>query len=201
MNKEQVIKHAVEMADKERSNLNLDTFMVGGFTSPKIRHLMNNLGAISTSYLEIGCHRGATLVSAFSNNHDLKSIAIDNFSEFEDGTVENELRNNIKIFKGNVLFFKGDCWTIDLTGSVFDLYLYDGAHDRESQQRAMTHYLKHFAKETIVCVDDYDWDDVKAGTQDGFKDLEGFEVQRCFYGSGAEGWHNGFAVFLVKRLP
>ena len=200
MTKYELIQDAVSRANAEISYIDPATFEIGGFTSPKIRHLMNNLGTISTNYLEIGCHRGATLTAAFSNNPRLNFVAIDNFSEFEDGTVEDELRQNIKRFGGTGKFIKGDCWTADLGDAKFDLYLYDGAHDVESQERAITHFEKHFADEVILCVDDFDWNDVRTGTQIGGMELNAdYDIRRCFYATGAEGWHNGFAVFLLTR--
>ncbi len=197
MDKLKQIEQAIEKADKEQSNLNHGVFDIGGFTSPKIRHLMNNLGAISTSYLEIGVHRGAVLLSTLSNN-SLKAVAIDNFSEFDDGTVENELRANIKRFEGNVLLLKTDCWTADLWGKKFDLYLFDGAHDFVSQRQAMTYFQKQYADEMIVCVDDFDWDDVERGTMEGLMRGD-YLIEKSFFLEGKDGWHNGFAVFLLKK--
>ena len=201
MTKYELIQDAVSKADKEISNIGTATFEIGGFTSPKIRHLMNNLGAISTNYLEIGCHRGATLTATFCNNPQLNFVAIDNFSEFEDGTVEGELRQNIKRFGGTGKFIKGDCWTADLGEQKFDLYLYDGAHDVESQERAITHFEKHFADEVIVCVDDYDWNDVIAGTDMGLHDLSPavYDIRCCAVKKASDGYHNGFAVLLITR--
>jgi hypothetical protein len=198
---DELIDSAIKSADEKISKLDESPFRIGGFTSDKIRHLMNNLGAISTCYLEIGSHRGSTLVAAFYNNN-LRCVAFDNFSEFEDGTVETELRNNIKEFKGNVFLYKADCFTTDMNigHTGFDLYLYDGAHDVESQKKAFTRFHHLFADDVIVCVDDYDWSNVKSGTMEGIAAIEPyFSLIHARFLPGAEGFHNGFAVFYLQR--
>lgn len=198
---DQLIDSAITMAENKQSKLDDTVFRIGGFTSDRIRHLMNNLGWISKKYLEVGCHRGSTLIASFYNNN-LQCVAFDNFSEFEDGTVETELRNNIRDFKGNVYLYKADCFTTELqpehTG--FDLYLYDGAHDIEAQKKAFTHFKDVLADDAIICVDDYDWQAVKEGTLQGLRAIEHeFSLEYARVLPGDAGWHNGFALFWLQR--
>lgn len=184
----------------EPSELPEEVLSIGGFTSPNIRNLMNRLGKISTKYLEVGTHRGATFFAATYGNQ-LKAVAIDNFSEFEDGTVENEFRSHLKAFNSSALVVKADCFTADIPDSYkgIDLYLYDGAHDYESQKKAITKLIDWMADEFIFCVDDYDWEDVQRGTMDGIAEA-GLDILYEIHLSGKpEEWWNGFGVLLLKK--
>ncbi len=74
------------------SKLDRAAFRARGFTSPKVRHLLNNLGSLEgLDYLEVGVHRGATFVATNYKNALASATAIDNWSEFaESGTVKDE---------------------------------------------------------------------------------------------------------------
>lgn len=194
------IEQIEQIINANEHTLPHEVMAIGGFTSPNIRNLMNGLGKISTKYLEIGTLRGATFIAAVYGNN-LQSVAIDNFSEFDDGTVENEFRSHLKEFSTNTLFIKHDCFQteIDEKYKGLDLFLYDGAHDYESQKKAITHFLPWMADEFILCVDDYDWKDVQNGTQDGIKEV-GLEVLFEKYLTGtSDQWWNGFMVALLKK--
>ena len=203
------LKDAVRKAQALESKLDPACFEIGGFTSPCIRHLMNNLGALSTRYLEIGVHRGATFVSSLYKNLEIEqAVAIDNFSEFnESGDIKSSFLQSMETFKGTVptwTLIDRDCWS-DKTWSDLlvylknpvDLYLYDGAHDYESQYKAIAKFTSLLKKQFILCVDDYDWKDVARGTEDAIKDLQ-LEIVTDIVCSGPD-WHNGFAVFLLNK--
>lgn len=214
MNKIDQIKHAIHEANLFRSKLTPEALAVPGFTSLKIRHLMNNLGAISRNYLEIGSHKGSTLCSALFQNETLThATAVDNFSEFADGNPMQELLSNVGRFKPGHVKFKlitKDCWTINTLPWGIDLYLFDGQHDYDSQRKAVTHFLPFMADEFILCVDDYDLEQVKTGTAQGISDImgepykEGYKVSFDQYLPSTpeipnESWHQGFYVALVKK--
>jgi len=206
MGKIEQIQQAIEDANNLQSKINQEALLIGGYTSDKIRHLLNNLAGISTHYLEIGSHRGATLISALSNHLFMPSAAIDNFSELDDDkTVENELLNNIDKFLPyqKPVIYKQDCFSVidnllpQIEDKKFDLYLYDGNHSYESQKKALTYFIDCMADEFIFCVDDYNWHDVSTGTQDAIKEL-GLTVlfERALVTTE---WWNGFAIFLLKK--
>lgn len=205
MDKIEQIQDAISHANRLESKLTRETTLIGGYTSDKIRHLLNNLGAISSNYLEIGVHRGATFISSVYKNDLETYIAIDNFSELaEDGTVKDELFLNCKKFGLNLILLDQDCFTItkkDILRPI-DFYLYDGNHSYESQKKAITHFLPMMADEFILCVDDYDWDDVTQGTQNGIKESGInvlFETHLKSEGLPQDGWWNGFYVALIHK--
>lgn len=208
MDKIELIKKCITDAVSHKSKLTEQQLSVGGFTSTKIRHLLNNLGAISTGYYEIGSHIGCSLVSACYGNENLKSmIACDSFCEFQnDGKTKSQfLQNATNSLGDNFTLIEKDCFTVikeELPDGI-DFYLFDGAHDYDSQKKGMTYTLPMLAEEVIVCVDDTSWQAPRRGTFDGFAEL-GYQViyeQSLWDGveSNSDGWWNGFLVALIKK--
>lgn len=196
MGKIELISEAIEKAERLESKLGTHGFEIGGFTSPKIRHLLNNLGAISTTYLEIGVLRGATFVSAMYGNN-MKGLAVDNFSEFNDGTVRTEFLANISKMD-NADFIEQDCYTIDYPKDYFDFYNFDGGHSYEQQRDAITVLYPALKDEFILVIDDSDWEQVIAGTIDGLNQVKAnILFEKRF--SGADGYHNGTYLALIKK--
>lgn len=199
MDKIELIKQAIEKAEREESKLDEICFKIGGYTSPKIRHLLNNLGEIldsKSSYLEIGSHRGSTFVAALFGNN-FKATSIDNWQEFnEDGTVREEFMNNIKRFVERVTFIEQDCFTTSLPKDEYDMYLYDGPHSYEQQKDGITYFLPFMKDEFILCIDDYGWPQVEKGTQDGIAECG---LTKLFEIKLTDGYHNGFYVALLKK--
>jgi|HubBroStandDraft_3_1064219.scaffolds.fasta_scaffold08128_3 hypothetical protein len=209
MDKIEQIQTAIDMAKIHGSKLTDEALRVPGFTSIKIRHLLNNLGAISTNYLEVGSHKGATFCSACFNNPLKETVAIDNYSEFNmDGDTKAEFLDNADSFVCMETVFaliEADCFTVkDLGKSKFDLYLYDGQHTESSQQRAVTHFLPNLTDEFIFVVDDWSFSGVESGTRNGIK-LAGLETLfECILETKEgerenDAWHNSLAVFLLKQ--
>ena len=211
MTKIEAIQFAISEANLFRSKLSPEALAVPGYTSLKIRHLMNNLGAISSNYLEIGVHKGGTFCSAiFGNNNLAFATAVDSFVEFnEEGSPMKEFLSNAGMCKSIVTGMKliaKDCWEIvpvDLPQGI-DLYLYDGGHGFSEQLQACTHYLDSMADEFIFLVDDYSaFGGVKDGTTEGIK-KSGCEIlfeQELYNGIPGDnfGFHNGFYVSLLKK--
>jgi len=204
MGKIELIKEAIEKAEKEESRLDDYCFKIGSYSSPKIRHLLNNLGRIfrtetitpTHNYLEVGVHRGGTFVATLFRNN-LNGVAIDNWSEFnEDGTVKKEFLENIAPFGDNVKFIENDCFKVELPKDEYSMYLYDGGHGYEEQKLGITYFYPNMKDEFILCVDDYNWEQVSKGTQDGIKEM-GLTV--LFEQHLIDGYHNGFYVALLKK--
>jgi hypothetical protein len=219
MTKIDQIKHAISEANFFRSKLTPEALAVPGMTSLKIRHLMNNLGAIGTRFAEIGTHKGGTFCSTiFQNENLINAFAVDNFSEFtEDGNPMQELLSNVAKCKCDATQFSlliKDCWDINPHPQGVDLFLYDGNHSAEAQERAMTHFIPWMADEFIFCIDDFSaWPWVKPATEAGIAlaelrhkiGKEGYRVlfqQELWDGNEGNnmGWHNGYVVYLFSRV-
>lgn len=209
MGKIDQIIDAIEMANMHGSKLTDEALRVPGFTSIKLRHLLNNLGAISTNYLEVGVHKGGTFCSVCFGNPLKEAVAIDNYSEFaKGGETKAEFLENAdnNVYIGTIFaLIEEDCFTVkDLGKSKFDLYLYDGLHTESAQQRAVSHFLPNMTDEFILVVDDWQFAGVESGTRTGIR-LSGLKVIHEVILETKEGerhneaWHNGFAVFLLKQ--
>lgn len=201
------IETAIDMAENEKSKLTKDVLQLEGMSSPKIRHFLNNLCASTDpcNYLEIGTWKGSTLVSALFNNFHCHAIGNDNWSKF--GGPQKDCKKNIDSYLKNidVKFISGDCWKIDLSKyeNFFNVYLYDAAHDEESQKKALTCMLPYLQDNFILLVDDYGWPEVKSGTQQGIdetkiKVIKSWEMPGS--GNSKKTWWNGFLIAACSKV-
>lgn len=210
MDKIELIKAAIDRANNLQSKMDEVAWSAPALSSLRIRHLMNNLGAISARYFESGVHKGGIFCSVVRNNPNiLNATANDSFASDEDSNDKAYPQ-----FEANALKCKsadtalsvivGDSFEIDPTliqGPV-DLYCFDADHSYDSQRKAVTYYLPAMADEFIMCIDDFDWDEVSRGTSDGLSEAPvDILKQWVFNGNNHdnEGWWNGFAVFLLKK--
>ena len=196
------VQTAIDRAEKLQSKITPEAEAVPAFASPKIRHLLNNLGtAPGLHYLEIGVHKGGTFVSANYGNQLASSVAVDNWSEFgQDGVSKQEFINHTRrlLRPGSYTFLEMDCFDMtakDLPNPV-NFYLYDGNHSRDAQKQALTHFYPMLDETFIFLVDDYSWDDVRLGTQDGIQELN---LDVLFERSLYDGWWNGFYVSVLRK--
>jgi hypothetical protein len=180
MDKIELIKKAIDDADKMQSKHGHLTYDVPALSSLKLRNLMNNLGALGTRYLECGPHKGGLFCAAIRGNDNLLSaIAVDSFESDMDAIepakpvfLENVKRN--MPLEMEFALFKSDCFTIPLweIKNVVDVYLYDAGHSEQDQRMALTYYYPALADEFIFCVDDYDWEPVKKELKMGLKNAD-----------------------------
>lgn len=184
MNKIKLIQEAIEKSLRRESKLDDIALSVPGLMSLNIRHLLNNLGSISTKYCEIGIHVGGSFCSTIYKNANLiEAVAIDNWlsDTMEGYDFRKQFDENlVKCITGglpNIKIISEDSFKIHLGWIPFgiDLYYFDGSHDEDSQRKAITYYMPALADECILCVDDYMLPEVKKGTQDGIKE-SGCEV-------------------------
>jgi len=214
MTKIEQIEWAIHLAKQEKSRLTPEVLALEGMSSPKVRHLYNNLGAISAKYLEIGSWKGASLISTLFNNSSLQGMAVDDWSEFnENGSVAKECLSNVDRFivpvEGlPIVFDMGSCWHVQCLPFRPDLYLFDGGHSFEDHRKAVTHFFPMMADQFIFIVDDFsnpDFHAVKEGTLAGLSDVKDqYKVVKDWElweeGEGSVRWWNGLGVFLIERI-
>ena len=196
------IELAIASALRRESKLTPEAMEPGGFTSPEIRHLMNNLGSLSKNYLEIGVLRGAlSAATAWKNDH-LDITLCDNWSEFNESDGREDFFRNHAKFMPSAKVLEKDCFTIqkEEVPKDVDLYLYDAAHSYEAQEKGITYFEKFFASQVIVCVDDFNWESSQKGTRMGlgYLSMSGWKVKSEWVLTG-EQWWNGYAVYLLKK--
>jgi hypothetical protein len=214
---EQLINHAkssVDNANNNISKLTSDILSMDGMSGNKTRHLYNNICSLNdANYLEIGTWKGSSFISAFYNN-EINPIVIDNWVEFNG--PKSEFISNVNKFCPNRKFnlIEKDCFKLndDEITNIYDsidIYLYDGAHDYESQKKAITYYKNLFSKYFIIIVDDFrsdtpSWSNVKKGTYDGIEEsglIIHHSVEIITYQelSGRSEYWNGFGLFVCEK--
>lgn len=216
MSKIEQIELAIENAIKRESKINEDSMNVPALASLRIRHLLNNLGAISARYLEVGVHKGGSFCSTVCQNKLESAVAIDSFESDEpyhtDQAMPQFIKNAETILVPGVRFslWVGDSFSIELGkfNDGIDLYLYDAGHSREDQKNALLYYKPVLADEFIYCCDDWTYGEVKKGTlegieQGGYEILYARELINETEGDGHlnEEWWRGYGIFLLKKKP
>lgn len=189
------------------SRLTEQPLSVGGFISPNNRHLLNNLGALSKNYFEIGSHIGSSLISTVYGNQLESAIACDNFSLFNnDDSKQYFLKNCDNNIPAKYKLLEKDCFTIQRDELPFiDLFFIDGDHGYQSQKDAITYFAPFLADGCIIVVDDASWEDVKNGTMDGIEESGLNIIFFTLLYSGIEsdcsvmGFWNGLFVFMIKK--
>jgi hypothetical protein len=193
---------SIERAERRTSKLDRAAFEARGFTSPKVRHLLNNLGGLDgLHYLEVGVHRGATFVATNYRNRLASATAVDNWSEFaEDGSVKAEFLHHTSTLlePGSYQFIEQDCFGVrgEQLPAPVNFYLYDGEHSHDSQRRALTHFYPMLDDVFLFLVDDYTWDSARTGTEDAIAELG---LTRLYEQELIEGWWNGLFVSVLAK--
>jgi hypothetical protein len=201
-------------AENNTSKLIDDILNLKGLSGKKTRHLLNNICSnLSINnkkyYLEIGSWYGSTLVSALYNNNNINAIAIDNWSEFNEGNVSQKFRENISTYlkdEANLRVIEEDCFNIDLNTikDKINFYMFDGHHSYESHVKAITYYKDILDDIFILYIDDWSWVGVRDATYEGLKksdieilfQLEDFSDQEK---GGDSTYWNGFGLFVCKK--
>jgi len=164
-----LVEHVKYCLSKQDSKLTDDVLAIHGMSTPKIRHLLNNLVSMDrVRYLEVGLWKGATFISALYGNTPDYACGVDDWSV---GT-EKDFHKNIKEFIPGATFdlLAGDSFKVSSQGGI-NVYLYDASHTKQAQIDALEYYYDYLANEFIYLVDDYNLSHVRDGTQQAIKDL------------------------------
>jgi agmatinase len=169
------VRTGLSAAGEGRSKLPESVLSLPGMSSPKVRHLLNNLcDRPGARYLEIGVLTGSTLVSALFGNPYARAWAIENWSEF--GGPREGLLSSLDLLsheeRSRLAVLEEDCFGLDLRGlGPCDVYFYDGNHERLSQRLAFTRFDPVLSDPFVAIVDDWNWEDVRQGTREAFAQL------------------------------
>ena len=124
MDKIKRIDEAITFARQRKSNLTPLALSIPMLGSLNIRHLLNNLGALSENYLSVGVHVGGDYASAVCNNKLKKTFAVDSWASDEgsERKCEREFIENSAICKPpetELTIIKSDCFATDLSRTGF----------------------------------------------------------------------------------
>lgn len=210
MNTQQLIEHvklSLVNAEKLQSKLTEEPFKVPAMSSPRIRHLLNNLGsAPELDYFEVGVHKGGTFVATLFGNDLHSAIAVDNWSEFiQEGASKKEFYSWCETFLADKRhkIFEMDCFRMSQRyfKDPVTLYFYDGDHGEEAQAKAITYFKPFLAEAFILLVDDFNWESTSRGTFTGLREANMRVLfEQRFTQDGVEGWWNGLYVAVVEKM-
>lgn len=205
----QRVLEAIDAASLPRMDQEAPYLSIPGMSSPKNRHFLNTLCAYpETRYLEIGCWKGSTFVSALYHNGAFvtSAIGIDNWSEF--GGPAKEFCNNCAAYLADVpyVFYSADCFSLvpeKLTEEKINVYFYDGGHKEKEQKMAFVHFDAILDDLFIAIVDDWNWEPVRKGTFSAFAELNYHVLAEYSLPASCNGdrdlWWNGLYVAVIRK--
>lgn len=208
-------KEAIEIIDKllieteeKYKDLPDEIKALEGPSGLKYRYFIGRLLATidRCRFLEIGCWKGSTAISALSGNLDKidKYWLIDNWSLFG-GPKEEFFKNFETVCKAKPNLLDVDCFNIDpseLDILDVDVYFYDGGHEFDEQAKALTHWVKSMNNTFIFIVDDTNWSWVKQGTKKGISDSNLNIAMSWKFDTSTpdnETWWNGMYIYVLEK--
>jgi len=189
---------------------------IKGLTSLKVKNFINSIcNRHNTKYMELGVFQGAILCAAVSGNAST-AIGIDHWEEWgitptniaehsfpEDPKEICERNIDTAGATERVTLIKADMFAVDandLPHKVNTLF-YDGSHAEDSHHMVLKAFKPALEHEFIYIVDDWNWDQVRDGTQKGIED-HGFEIlhKREIFTKGEDpnDFWNGLGIFVLK---
>jgi len=196
--------------DLYQAELNNDHHVFAGIikdvvsmTSPKIASLLNlacSLMDKNEIYLEVGCYRGGTLISALHGNN-CEAVAIDNYSQFTENASSLTLERHLLKYNltERVHFHEMDFvdYFEDAIIPPVGVYFYDGAHEFEPEYTGLVLGEPFLASHSLIFVDDINMGGVQSAVQ-AFKDRYYKSIRRTLtFTSPANGdseWWNGLEI-------
>ena len=185
---------------------------VEGITSDRTRQLLNELGKLSSSYLEIGVLNGGTFCSVLDGN-TLKAYAIDHWQdETQAANGSTNIKASKQTFIENVRKFKDEN-TVKLFDSNFlnvdkseidkiDMFFYDADHSHEMTSAAVRYFSDKFTDQAILIFDDANFDGVVSGAKEGMKQ-SGLEViyEKLLLNEmeDPDQWWNGLYICVIRE--
>lgn len=201
------VEQCIQAAERLESGLSTAVLEMPGLSSPKVRHLLNNLcRRPGTRYLEVGVCKGSTFVSALFGNRDtiVAADAVDNFSQFDATRPAFEANCEVHLAETSFQLHESDFRTVcpSLQPPV-STYFYDGNHSVDDQRDGLLHFWPCLAGVFVLIVDDWNWPDVKNGTFEGIAKsggrlVQSWELPAAFNGDMQEWWNGVFVAVLQK---
>lgn len=188
---------------------------VEGMSSARVCTLLNRLVAAmepSEHYLEIGCWKGRTLLSAAHGNAGRLCIGCDKFRFWGRYTgwghrARRELRSNLERHRAgaaDIRLFEMTARRLFAAAAAIGpvgVYFYDGGHDYADTRHGVTAVVPLLSRRATILVDDWNDPTIRRATFDGLT-ASGVCVLWHRYLSGdhsERGFWNGLGVFHVER--
>lgn len=198
-----LVRRSLVATRRRESRLTQDLLMLPHGSSPKVRHLLNNLCVRSDCrYLQVGAGPGvASLVAAMQGNDLLHATVF--VEPGESLTFARDMCD--KYAPGalvNMLDF--DFRTVDSTAlGTHDVYLYDGHQDAQSYRLALSHLAPALDDVFVLVVDDWNFRRTRLATRRILAELKWgvmFDVALPAHGGhDRRRWWNGLFVAVVDK--
>lgn len=206
------VQQSISNADQGISKLTPEVLALPGMSSARVRHFLNNVCSLPhLNYLEIGCWKGSTLVSALYGNQKTvhEAIAIDNWALHPQEPIKDIFLATVHTYLDGypLRYIEQDCFTINVTNTFknpINVYFYDANHNARSHEKAFTHFNTAFADTFITTVDDWNWDRVQHGTRSAFEKLRYtimYEREFLTAGNDPNDWYNGLYIAVISKKP
>lgn len=213
------VKDAVAKACALRSKLTDGVLALEGMSSPKVRHLLNNLCNFEgCNYLEIGSWKGSTVISAgFRNNGQFTAIESFRKRYGQETSPKGALLANKERFSRSApfVFYEADSWEFDvsLISPRVNVYFYDGDHTPEGTGKAFTHFNAALADTFVLVMDDWNRGRIRDATSRAIRRSYRILYARELFTPGRKhepndtpsSWWNGLYVAVLQknrcRLP
>lgn len=210
-------------------NLGSDILNILGFTSPKVKHLLNNICNFpDCSYLELGVWAGATYSSAVYQN-DIYAIGIDNYgagagicpitfqeehwqSIVGDTPIVEQCIHNVKTYRKNekVKLYQTDLFEFDFNHveKPINCFFVDcdqapgEVENRYFHLDVINTYSEILADKCIFIKDDWNW--TRHSTRLALEKLENYEItyeMELFtqFEEDYSDWWNGVFIALLEK--
>ncbi len=186
---------------------------IEGLTSRRMQNLLTELANLSSKYLEVGSYLGSTGAAVLRSSNIEEATFVDHWKDqVQPANGDSLPANNKQKFIENIKKFKNDrplnvfdCDMLSADKSDIkdiDFFFYDGAHDFDSTSDAIRYYASCLSSESIIVIDDANWDGVVDGAEDGINKA-GLEIlfKKIWLNNqeSKEEWWNGFFIAVVKK--
>ena len=188
----------------------LDPLVSGGlFNSKKLNlyFMINELVkefCINGVYLEIGIHRGASIICASYKNLTTRCIGIDHFAlhcspgeDTEETFLENQKiygNKNIEYIKAEALEGLDKLFTNEPDLKI-DMFYFDATHDYKSQMASLNKVKSHIKNGGLICIDDLVIKGVSESIDTFLLQNNNFNLM-FRYNDNREYWWNGWAILM-----
>ena len=210
---------AIDNALVGKSNFTQEKYSARGLSSPRVRHLLNNLCSHEDAvYLEMGTYMGSTFFAAMMGN-PIPCFGVDDFSDPDCKPMSShvywtECGNPLEEFKVNFEKYENDNTTFigtsivdlkeeDFEGKKPNVVFYDADHDYVQQLNNLNHITPFLADKFILVIDDANFDGVIDSTIQYIKE-NNFDVwfERKILSGIPENpnhWWNGLYVMVLEK--
>lgn len=140
----------------------MSTCAIGGIINEGVRQMSSD-----HAFVNVGVWQGYTMFAAMVGNEDKTCIAVDNFSEFggpKQAFCENFEQYRSPQHRAYEMGYRN--YFAQEHQQPIGFYVYDGEHSYENQLKGLQTAEPYFADDCIILVDDTNYDEVQAGTND-----------------------------------